>query len=47
MIAAVETYLGIRRAAGFVLSNSEYLLRSFANFAADRQASTRAYGDGD
>lgn len=37
MIAAVETYLGVRRAAGFVLSNSEYLLRSFANFAADRQ----------
>jgi len=37
MIAAVETYLSIRRAAGFVLSNSEYLLRSFANFAADRQ----------
>ena len=37
MIAAVETYLGVRRAAGFVLSNSEYLLRSFANFAAERQ----------
>jgi integrase len=37
MIAAVETYLGVRRAAGFVLSNSEYLLCSFANFAAERQ----------
>jgi len=37
MISAVETYLGVRRAAGFALSNSEYLLRSFAHFAAERQ----------
>jgi hypothetical protein len=28
MIAAVETYLAVRRAAGFTLSNTEYLLRS-------------------
>jgi integrase/recombinase XerD len=37
MIAAVENYLAIRRTAGYVLSNAEYLLRSFATFAADRQ----------
>jgi integrase/recombinase XerD len=33
MIAAVESYLAVRRAAGFTLSNTEYLLRSFASFA--------------
>jgi integrase len=33
MIAAVESYLSVRRAAGFTLSNTEYLLRSFAGFA--------------
>ena len=33
MIAAIETYLAVRRAAGFALSNTEYLLRSFARFA--------------
>jgi integrase len=37
MIAAVENYLALRRTGGFVLSNAEYLLRSFATFAADRQ----------
>jgi integrase/recombinase XerD len=37
MIAAVESYLALRRSAGYVLSNAEYLLRSFATFAADRQ----------
>jgi integrase len=37
MMAAVERYLALRRTAGFVLSNAEYLLRSFARFAADRQ----------
>ena len=31
MIAAVESYLAVRRAAGFTLSNTEYLLRSFAD----------------
>ena len=33
MIAAIETYLAVRRTAGFTLSNTEYLLRSFASFA--------------
>ena len=37
MINAVEAYLAVRRAAGFILSNTDYLLRSFARFAADRQ----------
>ena len=37
MTAAVEPYLAVRRAAGFTLSNTEYLLRSFAAFAADRK----------
>jgi integrase len=36
MIAAVESYLAVRRAAVFTLSNTEYLLRSFASFATDR-----------
>lgn len=35
MIKAVESYLAVRRAAGFILSNTEYLLRSFAAFATD------------
>ena len=37
MIAAVESYLAVRRAAGFTLSNTEYLLRSFAGFATDQK----------
>ena len=37
MMAAVETYLAVRRTAGFTLSNTEYLLRSFAGFAADQK----------
>jgi integrase/recombinase XerD len=37
MIVAVESYLSVRRAAGFTLSNTEYLLRSFASFAADQK----------
>jgi hypothetical protein len=42
MITAVEKYLAVRRAAGFTLSNTEYLLRSFAAFAADqKQTHTR------
>jgi len=36
MIAAVESYLAVRRAAGFTLSNTEYLLRSFASFATNQ-----------
>jgi len=37
MMASVETYLAVRRTVGFTLSNTEYLLRSFADFAADRK----------
>lgn len=33
MIAAVEAYLAVRRLGGFALSNTEYLLRSFAAYA--------------
>jgi integrase len=36
MIEAVEGYLALRRAAGFSLSNVEYLLRSYARFAGER-----------
>jgi integrase/recombinase XerD len=37
MMASVEIYLAVRRAVGFTLSNTEYLLRSFADFATDRK----------
>lgn len=37
MMKAVESYLALRRAAGFTLSNTEYLVRSFAVFATDKQ----------
>jgi integrase/recombinase XerD len=37
MIAAVATYLAVRRAVGFTLSNTEYLLSSFAAFAKKRK----------
>src|SRR5512140_2737999 len=37
MMAAVDSYLAVRRATGFTLSNTEYLLRSFAGFAADHK----------
>jgi integrase/recombinase XerD len=37
MITAVESYLAVRRAAGFTLSNTEYLLRSFSAFAAGKK----------
>jgi len=33
---AVAAYLGLRRAAGFEMANAEYLLDSFARFAAER-----------
>ncbi len=36
MIAAIESYLALRRLAGFTLSNTECLLRSFATCAHDR-----------
>jgi integrase/recombinase XerD len=37
MIKAIETYLAMRRTAEFSLSNAEYLLRSFASFAAHQK----------
>ncbi len=37
MMAAVEAYLDLRRAAGFAMSNAEHLLHSFARFAATRR----------
>jgi integrase len=36
LMAAVESYLGVRRTAGFELEVPEYLLRSFARFAGER-----------
>ena len=36
MIAAVDTYLALRRVAGFRLSNTACLLRSFGRFTQDR-----------
>jgi integrase len=37
MLAAIETYLDLRRATGFAMSNAECLLKSFAAFAAERR----------
>lgn len=37
MISAISNYLSVRRIGGFVLSNDEALLHSFANFAALRR----------
>jgi hypothetical protein len=39
MMSAIEGYLALRRATGFQLSNAEYLLSSFARFAAARNES--------
>ena len=36
MLKAIEAYLDLRRATGFAMSNAEYLLKSFAAFAAER-----------
>ena len=36
MLDAIETYLALRRATGFAMLNAEYLLKSFAAFAAER-----------
>ena len=36
MLKTIENYLGLRRATGFAMSNAEYLLKSFAAFAAER-----------
>jgi integrase len=35
MLNAIETYLTLRRATGFAMQNAEYLLKSFAAFAAE------------
>jgi len=35
MIRAIESYLAVRRAGGFELEHDEYLLRSYARFAAE------------
>ena len=40
MMQAVERYLAMRHAAGFDLTNAEYLLRSFARVAAERRETT-------
>ena len=36
MLKTIEIYLGLRRTTGFAMSNAEYLLKSFAAFAAER-----------
>lgn len=36
MLTAIEAYLALRRATGFAMLNAEYLLKSFAAFAAER-----------
>ena len=36
MLNTIETYLALRRATGFAMSNAEVLLKSFAAFAAER-----------
>jgi integrase/recombinase XerD len=36
MLKAIQAYLDLRRATGFAMSNAEYLLKSFAAFAAER-----------
>jgi integrase/recombinase XerD len=36
MLKAIESYLDLRRTTGFAMSNAEYLLKSFAAFAAER-----------
>ena len=36
MLKAIETYLALRRATGYAMLNTEYLLKSFAAFATER-----------
>ena len=36
MLKAIEAYLALRRATGFAMLNAEWLLKSFASFAAER-----------
>jgi integrase/recombinase XerD len=45
MIAAVESYLAVRRAAGFTLSNTESLLRSFTNLRNRSKSDSHPYGN--
>ena len=42
---AVETYLAVRRAAGFALRNTSYHLRSFAMFSEARNRVLHFYGN--
>lgn len=37
MISAVNSYLAVRRAAGFALLNTRYLLHSFASFCTEHE----------
>ena len=37
MLKTIETYLALRRATGFAMLNTEYLLKSFAAFATERR----------
>jgi integrase/recombinase XerD len=37
MLTTIETYLTLRRVTGFAMLNAEYLLKSFAAFAAERR----------
>ena len=46
MLNAVETYLTLRRATGFAMQNAEYLLKSFAAFAAERGQTHVAHANG-
>ena len=45
MLKAIEAYLDLRRATGFAMSNAEYLLKSFAAFAAERGQTLLRQGD--
>ena len=36
VLNTIETYLALRRATGFAMSNADYLLKSFAAFAVER-----------
>ena len=36
MLETIETYLALRRATGFAMSNAEHLLKSFGAWAAER-----------
>ena len=42
MISTVKSYLAVRRAAGFELTNTEYLLRSFARWRQARRVASKS-----